>query len=128
MGLKLLALWFVVRFFWDAWALYHTIGSPAFSVPKMGIAVILLPLAWVLLREKVWAVCLAGMVCLFWLGFAVARTAGLLMPGAAPPTSYPWSNWVALPAVLYLLHYVQRLVPDKPAPPDKGPAAGPPVD
>lgn len=108
LGLKLLATWFVIRFLWDSWILYHTFGTPRFSVPKAGIWVVLLPLAWVLPRQKVWGVCLAGVVCLFWLAFAVARTIGYLMPGAAPDSPYPWANWVALPAVIYLVHYGQR--------------------
>jgi len=106
--LKLLALWFVIRFVWDAWILYGSYQTPQFSIPKAGIWVVLLPLAWVLPRQKIWGVCLAGMVCLFWLAFAVARTIGYLMPGAAPDSPYPWANWVALPAALYLLHYAQR--------------------
>ena len=106
--MRLLALWFVIRFFTDGWILYHTYQTPRFSIPKAGIWVLLLPLACVLGRQKIWAVCMAGVVCLFWLAFAVARAIGYLMPGAAPDSPYPWANWVALPAALYLLHYAQR--------------------
>ncbi len=114
LGLRLLALWFLIRFVWDAWILYDTFQTPAFSIPKAGIWVVLLPLAWLLPRQQLWAVCLAGVVCLFWLGFAVARTIGLLMPGAAPASPYPWANWAALPALLYLLHLAQRFTPTPP--------------
>ncbi len=116
-GLKLLAVWFAIRFFWDTWILYHTFGTAQFSVPKAGIAVVLLPLAFVLPRQELWAVCMSGVVCLFWLGFAVARTIGHVMPGADPAGPYPWANWVALPALLYLLHYAQRFQASPTAPP-----------
>ena len=108
----------MIRFFWDAWILYHSHGTSQFSVPKMGIAVVLLPLAWMLPKQRLWAVCISGVVCLFWLGFAVARSIGLLMPGAAPIGPYPWANWVAVPALLYLLHYAQRFQTPPTAPTD----------
>lgn len=85
-------------------------------MPKAGIWVVLLPLAVLLPRQQLWTVCLAGVVCLFWLAFAAARTVGQVMPGAAPDSPYPWANWVALPAALYLLHYVQRFTVSPPEP------------
>ncbi len=118
--MRLLALWFVIRFVTDACILYDTYQTPQFSIPKAGIWLLLLPLAWVLVRQKVWGVCLAGVVCLFWLAFAVARAIGYLMPGAAPDSPYPWANWVALPAALYLLHYAQRFSVASPSQPRGG--------
>ena len=107
----------MIRFCWDAWTLYQTRGTDAFSVPKLGIGVTLLPLAWGLLRNQLWAVCLSGVVCLFWLGFAAAQSVGMLMPGAVPAGPYPWANWVAVPALLYLLHHAQRFVAPGSSPP-----------
>lgn len=116
-GLRLLCLWFVVRFGLDAWTITETWGTAAMSPPKLGIAILLLPLAILVWRQHLWAVCLAGMLCLFWLGFAAARTLGLLMQGAEPGSPYPWTNWLALPALFYLLHYAQRFTdPARPRP------------
>jgi hypothetical protein len=100
-SLRLLLALFALKWLVDVWLIHRS--WPDFSWPKLGICIALPILGLGLLRRQAWAIPLAGVVCLFWLVFAAAVLVGGLLAVRELSTPFPWSNLVALPALVCVL-------------------------
>lgn len=101
-GTRFILASFAVKFALDAW----TIASnwPDFSRPKLGIALTVPFVIWGLLRRWNWAMCIAGVICFFWIAFLVARSVAPYLTIGDLDAPYPWSNLLAIPAVILVLN------------------------
>lgn len=96
---------FAVKFLLDTWMILA--DWPDFSRPKLGIAITVPFVIWGLLKRWNWAMCIAGVVCFFWIAFLVARTVGPFLTIGGLDSPFPWSNLLALPAVVLILNNLQ---------------------
>jgi len=86
----------------DTWTIAST--WPDFSRPKLGIAIAVPFVLWGLLRRWNWAMCLAGVICLFWIAFLAARSVGPILTVGDLDVPFPWSNLLAIPTVVVVLN------------------------
>jgi hypothetical protein len=109
LGHRAIIAFLATKLVWDVITIART--WPDFSRPKLGIAVGLPVILWGLLRRHGWAMNLAGVVCLFWIAFVVARLVAPIVTIGEIREPWPWSNLLAFPAIVYVL---QNLRPDPP--------------
>jgi hypothetical protein len=100
-GIRILIAFFSLKLVWDLWTVWQT--WPDFSRPKLGIAIVLPILIAGMVRRRGWALNLAGVTCMFWIAFLVARMIAPLLAVEPVQTPFPWSNLLAIPAVFYVL-------------------------
>ena len=101
------ATWFILaslaaKLAVDTWTIAST--WPDFSRPKLGIAIAVPFVLWGLLRRWNWAMCLAGVICLFWIAFLAARSVGPILTVGDLDVPFPWSNLLAIPTVVVVLN------------------------
>lgn len=101
-GIWVLASFLAAKLVWDSWTIWST--WPEISKPKLGVAVTLPVLIVGLLRSKAWALNLSGVACLFWIVFLTARLVGPLFSIGPVTIPFPWSNLLALPAIVYVIN------------------------
>ncbi len=110
-GMRIIAVWFVLKLLWDVTLLCQS--WPEFSRPKLGIAITLPFLAWGMWRQRSWSLSIAGVVCLFWMGYLVARLLGPWLTIQPVTDPFPWGNIAALPILIYLLNNIERDTEDQ---------------
>ena len=60
-----------------------------------------------LARRKNLALNLVGVVCLFWIAFLVAHLVAPLFVLEPITTPFPWSNLLALPAIVFVMNNLE---------------------
>lgn len=101
-GIWVLASFLLAKLFWDVFTIWST--WPDSSKPKIGVAVALPVIIAGLLAGKGWALNLSGVACLFWIAFLTAHLLGPLISIEPLPIPFPWSNLLAIPAIVYVMN------------------------
>ncbi len=105
-SLRVLVVGLAAKLVWDI--VLITQAWPDHSRPKLGIAIVLPVLIFGLLKGKHWALNLTGVVSIFWITFIVARLLmQFLTVGSEDIPAFPWSNLIALPALVFVLNHLR---------------------
>lgn len=99
---KLILASFAIKFVVDVWVI--SAHWPDFSRPKLGIAITVPFVIWGLVKQWNWAMCIAGVVCFFWIAFLVARSIAPFLTIGNLDSPFPWSNLLAVPTVILVLN------------------------
>jgi len=105
-SLRVLLAGLAAKLVWDIVLIVQ--AWPDHSRPKLGIAIVLPVLIVGLLKDKHWALNLTGVVSIFWITFIVAQMLmQFLTVGSEDIPTFPWSNLIALPALVFVLNHLK---------------------
>lgn len=105
-SLRVLLAGLAAKLVWDIVLIAQ--AWPDHSRPKLGIAIVLPVLIVGLLKDKHWALNLTGVVSIFWITFIVAQMLmQFLTVGSEDIPTFPWSNLIALPALVFVLNHLK---------------------